>query len=138
MTTNKDPIFLNSVVTSNNSIANGDGTALQTVLTAGADGGAVTLMSATTTDTSEVIAVLTLNDGTTAVIIGEVTVPAGAGTDGATPAKNLLDNVAMPGALQADGSLVMGPTAVLSVSAKVAVTAAKTLDVTASGGQYAV
>lgn len=138
MTTNKDPIFLNSVVTSNNSIANGDGTALQEVLTAGADGGAVTLMSATTTDTSDVTAVLTLNDGTTAVIIGEVTVPAGAGTDGATPAKNLLDNVAMPGALQADGSLVMGPTAVLSVSAKVAVTAAKTLDVAAAGGQYAV
>jgi hypothetical protein len=138
MTTNKDPIFLNSVVTSNVSIANSDGTDLQTVLTAGADGGAVTQLSATTTDTSAVIAVLTLSDGTTAVIVGEVTVPIGAGTDGSTPAKNLLDGTAMPGVLQEDGSLVMGPAAVLSVSAKVAVTAAKTLDVTASGGQYAV
>ena len=138
MTTNKDPIFLNSVVTSNNSIANGDGTALQEVLTAGADGGAVTRMSATTTDTSAVIAVLTLNDGTTAIVIGEVSVPAGAGTDGSTPAVNLLSSVAMPGLLQADGSLPMGSAAVLSVSAKVAVTAAKTLDVTALGGQYAV
>lgn len=138
MTTNKDPIFLNSVETSNNSIANSDGTDLQTVLTAGADGAAVTLMSATTTDTSAVIVVLTLSDGTTSIVIGEVTVPIGAGTDGSTPAKNLLDPLAMPGALQADGSLVMGPSAVLSVSAKSAVTAAKTLDVTALGGQYAV
>ncbi len=136
MTTNKDPIFLNKVVTSNVSIANSDGTDLQTMLTAGTDGGAVTRLSATTTDTRAVIEVLTLNDGTTAIVIGEVTVPAGAGTDGATAAKNLLDSTSMPGVLQADGSLVLGPAAVLSVSAKSAVTATKTLDVTALGGQY--
>lgn len=138
MTTNKDPIFLNSVSTANVSIANADGTALQTVFTAGSDGGAVTQLSATTTDTSAVIAVLTLNDGTTAIVVGEVPVPAGAGTDGSTPAVDLLSATAMPGLMQADGSLVMGPSAVLSVSAKSAVTAAKTLDVTALGGQYAV
>lgn len=138
MTTNKDPIFLNSIVMSNVSIANSDGTDLQTMFTGGDDGGAVTQLSATTTDTSAVIAVLTLSDGTTAVIVGEVTVPIGAGTDGSTPAKNLLDDVAIPGLFQPDGSLAMGPAAVLSVHAKSAVTAAKTLDVAAVGGQYAV
>lgn len=138
MTTNKDPIFLNSVDTSNVSIDNADGTALQAILTAGADGAAVIRMSATTDDTSAVIVVITLNDGTTALIVGEVTVPIGSGTNGSAPAVNLLDEVAMPGLFQADGSLVMGPAAVLSVSAKVAVTSGKTLDITASGGQYAV
>jgi len=65
-------------------------------------------------------------------------VPAGAGTDGAAPAVNLLSAVALPGALQADGSLALGPLATLSVAAKVAVTATKVLSVSGLGGQYAV
>ena len=138
MTTNKDPIFLNSVESKAASIANADGTTLELMFTAGADGGAITQLMATTDDTSAVIAVLTLSDGTDAVVIGEVTVPIGAGTDGSTPAVNLLDELAMPGAFQNDGSLLMGPLATLSVNAKVAVTAAKTLNLALQGGQYAV
>lgn len=138
MATNKDPIFLNSVSTVNQSIATADGTSAKTLATAGADGAAVMRVSAVTTDTSDVIAVLKVNDGAVTVVIGEVIVPAGAGTDGATPAKNLLDPAAMPGVFQEDGSLVLGPSAILTVNAKVAVTAAKTLDVTAQGGSYSV
>jgi len=134
MTTNKSPIFLNSVIVGKASIANADGTTPKTLLTATADGGAVIRMSATTDDTSPVIAVIKI--GTT--IVGEVTVPIGAGTDGSTPAKNLLDNLAMPGLFQADGSLVLGPSDILTVNAKAAVTAAKTLNIVAQGGQYAV
>ena len=137
MSTNKNPIFLNLVTIINQSIANADGTTPKIVFTATADGGAVTKCSATTTDTSAVIAVLTVSDGTTTVTLGEVTVPAGAGTDGSTPAKNLLDSAAMPGAFQEDGSLVLGNAATLSINAKVAVTAAKTLDISTQGGQYA-
>lgn len=136
MPTNKDPIFLNSVLTKNKQIVNADGTALFVMFTGGADGGAVTQISAATDDTSAVIVVLTISDGTASLVVGEVTVPAGAGTDGSTPAKNLLDASALPGLLQADGSLVMGPAATLSVAAKSAVTAAKVLNVTTLGGQY--
>ena len=136
MSTNKDPIFLNSVVTKNKQIDNADGTTGFIVFTAGADGGAVTRLSATTTDTSAVIVKLTISDGTDSVDVGEVTVPAGSGTDGSTPTKNLLDAVALAGLLQADGSLIMGPSATLTVAAKAAVTAAKVLDITAQGGQY--
>lgn len=137
MATNKDPIFLNTVSTKNVSIVNADGTTLKLLFTAGADGGAVTKLSATNTNAAAaVIAVLTVSDGTDAVVIGEVTVPLGAGTDGSTPAKNLLDVLALPGVLQADGSLILGPNATLSVNAKAAVTAAKSLDISAGGGSY--
>lgn len=138
MTTNKDPIFLNSVLTKNASIANSDGTTPELMFTGGADGGAVLKLTASTDDTSAVIAVLTVSDGTVSVVLGEVTVPIGAGTDGSTPVKNLLDDVAIPGAFQSDGSLAMGPVATLSVNAKSAVTAGKTLNMSLSGGQYAV
>lgn len=136
MATNKDPIFLNTVATANVSIANADGTTDQDIFTAGADGGAVTNLSATTTDTSAVIAVLKVNDGSTDIVIGEVSVPAGSGTDGSSPTVNLLSATALPGVLQADGSLALGANAILSVAAKSAVTAAKTFDVMAVGGSY--
>ena len=136
MSTNKDPIFLNSVVTKNQQIDNADGTTGFIVFTAGADGGAVTRLSASTTDTSAVIVTLTINDGTDSVDVGEVTVPLGSGTDGSTPIKDLQDGSALPGLLQADGWLILGPPATLTVAAKVAVTATKDLNITAQGGQY--
>lgn len=136
MATNKDPIFLNSVSTGNASFINGDGTSPKVVFTAGADAGAVLRLSATSTDVGAVIVVLAVSDGTLSVVIGEVTVPITAGTDGTTPATNLFDVGAMPGVFQADGSLALGPTATLSVNMKVATTG--TVAITAQGGQYAV
>jgi len=138
MATNKDPIFLNSVLSTNVEIDNADATTAQTIFTASTDGGAVTNLTATTTDTTAVIVVLRINDGVTTNVIGEVTVPIGAGTDGATPAKNLLDGDAMPGVLQNDGSIVIGANSVLTVAAKVAVTAATVLSVSSVGGSYSV
>lgn len=136
MATNKNPIFLNSIVSKNIQIDNADGVASEVIFSAGVDGGALVKMSATTDDTADVIVVITSNDGTQVVPLGEVTVPAGAGTDGSTPAKNLLDEVALPGVLQADGSLVVGANASISVAAKSAVTATKTLDIASLGGSY--
>ena len=137
MSTNKDPIFLNSVSSLNKSIAVADTTNPFVMFTADSDGGAVTKLSATTTDTTAVVVVLTMSDGTTSVQVGEVTVPAGAGTDGVTAAKDLLDSLAMPGLLQSDGSLILGPTATLSVNAK-ATLSTGVLNVAAQGGSYSV
>ena len=136
MATNKLPIFLNTVTTNNVSILPADTTVDQDLVTAGADGASVTNLTATTTDTSAVIVVIKVNDGTTDLIIGEVTVPIGSGTNGTAPTKNLLDAIAMPGVLQEDGSLLLGATAILSVAAKSTITTAKTLDISAVGGSY--
>jgi hypothetical protein len=136
MATNKRPIFIGSTLSSNVEIDPADTTTPQTIFTAGADGGAAINLTATTTDTSAVIVVIRVNDGTTTNVIGEVTVPAGAGTDGSTPAKNLLDIAAMPGVFQADGSLGIGPNSILTVAAKATITAAKVLSISMYGGSY--
>ena len=137
MSTNKDPIFLNSVESENKSIAVGDTTTAFVMFTAGADGGAVTKLNASTTDTTAVIVVLTVSDGSTTVVLGEVTVPPGAGTDGSTPSVDLLSSIAIPGAVQADGSIILGPAATLSVAAK-ATLSTGVLNIAAQGGQYGV
>lgn len=138
MATNKNPIFLNSILSTNIEIDPADTTVAQVIFTAGADGGSVTNLSATTTDTAAVTVVLTLNDGTQTNVLGEVVVPSGSGTNGTTPAKDLLDAVALPGVLQADGSLIIGASAVLSVAAKATITAATVLSVSSAGGSYSV
>lgn len=135
MATEKNPTFLNTIATPAVQFLNADGTATKTVLLAGADGGAVTDLTATTDDTSAVIIVLSLNDGVTTNILGEITVLAGSGTDGATLPTNLLDPAIIT-FLQNDGSILLGPAATLLANAKVAVTATKTVYVTAMGGSY--
>jgi hypothetical protein len=136
MARNKDPIFLGSVVAATQSFNNADGTGAKTILVAGADGAAITNLTAVSTSSAAEIAVLELDDGSTTVRLGEVSIPIGAGTDGATAAKNLLDATAMPGVFQADGSLLLGAGATLSVKMKAAVTSG-VVEVAGQGGQYA-
>lgn len=136
MATNTTPIFLKSVISKTAAIVTAGGTAEVDMVDPGADGGAVVNLTASTDDTSDVIVVINIDDGVVSVPLGEVTVPAGAGTDGTVPSKNLLDSTKMPGAFQADGSVLLGPSAKLTVNPKAAVTAAKTLYVTAAGGSY--
>lgn len=137
MTTNKAPIFLNTVESANVSLANADGTTQKSALVAGADGAAVTNLSATSTDSADKTVVIKIDDGSTSVVVGEVVVPDGSGTNGTDPAVNLLSASALAGLLQADGSLLLGAGCTLTVGAKVAVTAAKVVDIHVQGGQYA-
>lgn len=136
MATNKSPIFQNTITMKNDTIVNADGTNAMTMFTAGSDGGVVNRLTAASDDTSAVIAVIKISDGSDNVIAGEVTIPIGAGTDGSTPAVNLLSSSAMPGLFQDDGSLVLGPSCILTVNAKSAVTAAKTVYLSCQGGSY--
>jgi len=133
--TNKDPIFLTDTKNPSVTITNAIGTAVQQIFTANADGGAITSLSATTDDTSAVTVVIGINDATNSFTLGEVIVPAGAGTDGITAAKNLLDSTKLP-ILDADGSLILEGTFILEVNVKSGVTAAKTIDITGVGGNY--
>ena len=136
MATNKNPIFIDTPESANTELDNADGTGLLVVFTAGADGGAIMKCNAVSTDTVARILILHVDDGAVVAKLGEVNVPAGAGTDGSTPSVDLFDKVAMPGAFQADGSLPLGAAATLSISAKVTLTAAKTIDIAVQGGTY--
>jgi len=135
MVASVDPIFLKNTNNPLVAIVNADGVSVKQIFTAGADGGAVTELSAVSDDTSAVIITIGINDGVTSFPIGEVSVPAGSGTDGTTPAKNLLDATALP-ILDTDGSLILQAAHVLEVNAKVAVTATKTVNVSGVGGNY--
>ncbi len=136
MATNTDPIFPKSVAQTGITFLPADTTVAKTFITAPADGQNVASISVTSTDTSAVILVLTLNDGSADFIIGEVTIPIGAGTDGSTPAVNLLSIGAMP-FFQADGSMVLEGTWLLKINAKTTITSAKQIDLVAFGGDYA-
>ena len=133
---NQIPIFQAKPKTVCSVMNTASGTALQSIYTAGStDGGLVDNVAVTSDDTSAVILVVSVNDGTTDCQIGEVTIPIGAGTDGTTPAVNLFNQDALP-FLQNGGGLPLIASGVLKVNAKVAITAAKIVNITAFGGDY--
>lgn len=135
MAGNQLPIFQAAPKTVGTTIADTDTTTLKTLYTAGADGGLIDNISVVSDDTSDAIVTVTVNDGSTDFPLGEVTILAGAGTDGTTPTKNLLDPIALP-VLQLGGGLPLGPLAILKVNAKVTLTAGKTLTFVGMGGDY--
>lgn len=135
MAANQFPIFQKNPSSPCQTIAAADTTTQKTLFTAGAEGALVDNIAVTSDDTAAAIVVLTINDGTTDCQIGEVTIPIGAGTDGSTPAINLLDTTAMP-FFQKNGGLPLGATAILKANAKVTLTAGKTLEFVSFGGDY--
>ena len=112
-----------------------DTTAEKTIYTAGADGALVDSVFVTSDDTSDVVLNVFVNNGSTSFLIGAVTIPTLSGTDGTAPAINLLNLDSLP-ALQAGGGLTLQSGHKLNVSAQVTVTAAKTVTITAAGGDY--
>lgn len=135
MAANTDPIFLLSTLNPAVLINTASGTALQTIMTAGSEGGALTELIATSTDTSAIIVEMHINNGTTSFKIGEVIVAAGSGTDGSTAAVNLLNSTSIP-IVDADGAIILQGTYIFQVNAKVAITAATALHITGVGGNY--
>ena len=136
MATNKEPIFLNAPLHGFAVIDNAQGTTAEDLFTVGADGGAITNIVATSTDSSAVTIVLSISVGTNTNVIGEVTIPAGSGTNGTANPVNVLTNVGLTGINQNDGSMVLGDGGRLVVNAKAAVTAATQINITATGANY--
>lgn len=115
-------------------IANADGTTQKTVYTAGASGSKVTALLASSTDTANRDVQVSITNAGTSYPLGTKTVPLASGTTAAVPTVNLLDPASIIGlAMDSDGNpyihLVSGDT--LTVSALVAVTAAKLITVVA-------
>lgn len=132
MATNKNPIFLNTV-RNENQILQTSGQPV-TVFTGGTDGSAVTNLSAATAGTNDNEVVLRIVSGGVTIQLGRIPIPSGAGF-GSGPAVNLLDPDFIPGALQEDGSLLLGANATLRADAGSTLTAE--ISIFSAGGDYA-
>lgn len=135
MAANTAPIFPLTVQTSATTIVNADGTAEKALVTAGADGTRVDAVSITSTNSAAVVLAVKVHDGTTSYAIGEVSVPAGSGTNGSAPAIKGLSAEFFPW-LDASGSLFLKAGWSLRVAAKAAVTSGATVTLVAFSGDY--
>jgi hypothetical protein len=134
MSINRNPIFPEVPTADCVQIANADGTTVKTLSTPGSNGRNITAIVATSNDTAAVVLNLSILKGGITYPLCQVTVPIGAGTSAAKP-YNILNITDMP-FLAADGSLTLASGAVLQVAANAAVTAAKTVQIIAIGGDY--
>lgn len=131
------PAFFSTIKDAVLKLANATGTAAQDLVAGSTNGLRIKSLIATSTDTSARVLQIIKTVGAVEHVIGEVNVPITAGTDGATPAVNLLDATAMPG-LQSDGvqrfiDVANGTT--LQIKPKVAVTAGLAINVVAEYGE---
>ena len=110
-------------------------TTLQTLVTAGANGSRINMISAVSDDTSEMVVDLYINDGVTDFLIGSIPVPTLSGTNGTTPAVSLLKSSLLP-YLGDDLSLFLEGTFLLKVAVQTTVTTDKTVTLMATYGDY--
>ncbi len=132
------PVFPGVVKTAAADIDNADGTTAVTLITAGASGAKVESISVTSTDTGAVTVQLIASVASVDYTIGEVTIPAGAGTNGSTKAVDLLNATDLPW-LRSDGVnryVLLGAGVALKVKAKAAVTAGKVIHLFAQAGDF--
>lgn len=120
-------------------IVNADGTATKTLFTAGADDSDVDSIIVTSNDTAARILVLYVTRSAVDYILGSVTIQAGAGTDGFNFTFDFINFINIPGLPMNNVGkqylrLKTGDT--LKVAVTTAVTAAKTIYVSAFGQDY--
>jgi hypothetical protein len=118
-------------------IVNADASAQKTVLVAGAAATKVASLLASSTDTSARVLTVSILRSAVNYVLGAMTVPITAGTDGVTATTNLLSLI--PGLpVDNDGQpyvfLAVGDT--LQVSSGTTVTAAKAISISAIGGDF--
>lgn len=136
MSTNTNPIFVGSRRVDALELDTADGTTAIAFVAAGANGSRIDAIAASSTDTSAVELVFTLNDGSADFSIGSATIAAEAGTDGGTtPAVDLLTQADLPW-LRDDLSIFLESGQTLKVGAYAAITAAKVVHLVAFGGDY--
>lgn len=118
---------------------NADGTTPKTLFTAGASGSVLTGISGTTDDTSDNDVQVFIRIGAVNFLVGTVRLVTLAGTDGAVVARNLLNVTDLPWLkLDAAGNPIwlLPAGAIVRVGPLAAVTAAKTLTLSANGEDF--
>jgi hypothetical protein len=129
------PIFPGVIKNAALDIENADGTTIQDLVVAGANGSRIDAISVTSDDTVDIDLIVYYHDGTNDFIIARVTVTAGAGTNGTVQAISLLNKTNMP-FLGEDLSYYLESTDKLRIAAQAAVTAAKKISLVAIVGDY--
>lgn len=131
--------FTQSLKLSATTIVNADSTTLKTVFTAGADDSVVKSLHAVSDDTSARVVNIYINNGSTDIYMGAVSVPLSSGTTGAIASVDLLNGTIFPNLpYDSNGKRVLPLPAgyVLKVSVQVAVTSARTITVTCMAENY--
>lgn len=142
MAVSNNPVFPQTPTLGLVQVVNADSTGKKTILTAGANGTKVVAIRATSDDTSNRSFGIYVTRGGTDYLIGTVTIPTLAGTDGSAPAIDILGGGTtgqMPGiAIDNDGQryLLLMNGDVLKAAALVAVTSAKTVNLSAYGADF--
>lgn len=120
-------------------LQNADGTSFKSIGVAPpTDGSRVKALHITSDDTAAQVLQFCVTIGGVDYILGEISVPAGSGTNGSAVAVSGLNATQMP-ALQTDGISVwldLANGSNLKVKSKTAVTAAKTINVLAEVGDF--
>lgn len=135
MAANINPIFPASVVGYTQTFVNADGTTKKTIFTAGANGSRMDNVSITSTDTVALSFNVYVNDGTSDILVGTVSVPIGAGNSASTPPMSLLTSANFPW-LPSSLSTFLKTGWTVKMAAVSAVTATKQVSVVSLGGDY--
>jgi hypothetical protein len=135
MAANTTPIFPLTIQTYAVAVVPADTTTEKTLVTAGAYGTRIDVISVTSTDTSAQTFKVLVNDGATSYQIGEVVVPITSGTDGVTLAVKALNTSFFPW-LDSSGSIFLEAGWKLNVACKSTVTVAKQVTWVAFAGDY--
>lgn len=135
MAANVTPIFPVAVNNGSVTIVNADGTTAKTLFSAGANGSRIDQIVCTSDDSASETIQLIINDGSNNNIVGEISIPAGAGTNGSTKGVKVINSTDLPW-LPDSGSIFIKTGYSIKVKSKAAVTAAKTLTFVLFAGDY--
>lgn len=116
---------------------NSDGTSFKSVMSAGSSGSRLDTMMASSTDTVSNVLQLAIQKSGVDYVLGEVTIPAYAGTNGSVKSVAVLNSTDLPGlAYTENGAIYLESGCVLRARPKTAVAGAYTIQLVGIGGDY--
>lgn len=129
--------FVATIRTPVASIANADSTTFKTLMAAGSGGSRLDACSITNSDASNAYVVqIAIQVSAVDYEIGEVTVPAGSGTNGSAKAVNMLNSTDLPQLSNTLNVMFLASGATLRVRTKTAVSGVNTVRFVGFGGDY--
>lgn len=131
------PAFIASPKNPAVAFANADGTTFKTLMTAGASGSRLDSLIASSTDTVSNVLQLAVTKSGVDYVIGEVTIPANAGTNGTVKSVAVLNSTDIPALAYTEaGALYLETGSVLKGRMKTAVAGAFAVQLMGQGGDY--
>lgn len=135
MAANISPIFPVTPAGSTQTFVNADGTTKKVIFTGGTNGSRLDNVAITSTDTSAVTFNVYINDGTTDLLVGTVSIAIGAGNSSSVAPVSLFTATNFPW-ISSSLSVFLKPGWTVKLAATVAVTSTKQVSVVSFGGDY--